>query len=463
MPHSQVQCDDCYYWYESQQEMTDHEQVCHSNIQLNDSYELTDRLDEIFNMNVMNADYGYQFSGKYSAPVQSKKPKNDILSRYHETFWQECPVEGCTYKCEKSSTKVFAHHLSTHPHASLKLRTLSFEDEETLAPYRCAKCNFFYQAKKALRNHMRQNLCDGIIDKIIFVREQQLWDQIRFKKKIRHKARQDIDDIIELHKFTFDANNKIESLTCRYCLAKNSEFAELEKHIENSHGRRAWLQYRRTMCQVLPVACTACSLCFASNDDYEEHIETKHCEFYKTEVGYIGNMRKMKGYSCSKEGIISVSLQVSMDRLPKTAIRSKPSNKKAKPQYDGELKDIDCPDCRKKFFRLADVYNHILRVHGKANWVQYRTKENPLTPYRCTKCHFVFSHKYSHPCERYANILCGKDEDVQEDDNVVVDKYSGLGQNIFCLYNISNLTPSRKAKLMEIILTLNSLPVLQLQ
>ena len=417
--------------------MLDHDLHCHSNIALNENYELTERLDEIFNMNVMNADYDYQFSGKYSSPVKTKVPKNDILSLYHETFWQECPFDGCSYKCEKAGKTVFTNHLASHPHANLKLRTLSFEDEETLAPFRCAKCNFFYQAKKGLRNHTRQNLCDGIIDKIIFVRDQQLWDQIRFKKKIRLKTRQDIDDIIELHKFTFDSNNKIESLTCRYCLRPHTEFGELEKHIENSHGRRAWLQYRRTMSDVLSVACTACSLCFASNADYDEHIKTKHCEFYNTEVGYIGNMRKMKGYSCSKEGVISVSLHVAIDRLPKTAIRTKgKANNKKSSQYDGELRDIDCPDCRKKFFRLADVYNHILRMHGKARWVQYRTKENPLTPVRCEKCHFVFSHKYAHPCQRYANILSGKDEDVQDDDNVVVDKYSGLGQVIVFWYKV---------------------------
>ena len=52
-------------------------------------------------------------------------------------------------------------------------------------------------------------------------------------------------------------------------MSKSTSHADLEKHIENEHGRRAWLQYRRNMSAVLHVACTSCTLCFSSNTAYE--------------------------------------------------------------------------------------------------------------------------------------------------------------------------------------------------
>ena len=89
---------DCFYWFETAEHQAVHDinHKCHSNQLLNGSFDLSDRLDEIFDMGIMNADYGYQFSGKYSNQVKGavRGPKNDIISLYHESFWKECPVEG---------------------------------------------------------------------------------------------------------------------------------------------------------------------------------------------------------------------------------------------------------------------------------------------------------------------------------------------------------------------------------
>jgi hypothetical protein len=64
----------------------------------------------------------------------------------------------------------------------------------------------------------------------------------------------------------------------------------------------------------------------------------------------------MKGYTCGKEGIISVRVQVALDRLPKATILQNKNTKQST-----SIKEIDCPDCRKKLFRLGDLFNHILR------------------------------------------------------------------------------------------------------
>lgn len=116
MAHSKVQCPKCDYWFESEEKMKDHEPYCHANVTLNSSYEITDRMDKIFDMNILNVDFGYEFSGKFSSPkLPQKGDKKDLIERYADNFWKECPVEGCDYVCEKGGMHIFAMHLGVHP------------------------------------------------------------------------------------------------------------------------------------------------------------------------------------------------------------------------------------------------------------------------------------------------------------------------------------------------------------
>ena len=116
LPHTKFQCSICYYWFETEEKMKDHEPYCQSNVQLNSSYEITDRMDEIFDMNILSVDFGYDFAGTFSSPkVTQKVEKNSLIDRYQENFWKECPVEGCDYVCEKGGMHIFSMHLGSHP------------------------------------------------------------------------------------------------------------------------------------------------------------------------------------------------------------------------------------------------------------------------------------------------------------------------------------------------------------
>ena len=169
-------------------------------------------------------------------------------------------------------------------------------NEETLAPYRCPRCNFSYNTKKALTQHLKQNLCDGILDKIRSHKESGEWDQIKFKRKIQYKPTQEIETILSLQNFVLDFKHNENPLTCKFCQSEEKDFQSLEKHISDSHGRRAWLHFRQILCPInLPIACTDCGLCFASEKARLHHLETKHCEFYRLEVEQVGKIKDLKG------------------------------------------------------------------------------------------------------------------------------------------------------------------------
>ena len=75
-----------------------------------------------------------------------------------------------------------------------------------------------------------------------------------------------------------------------------------------------------------------------------------------------------------------------------------------------------CTVCPKHFERWKELNLHIQKSHSTAEWVRFRTKPNPDLPYRCPDCHFTFTHKKQHKCQKYQNILTGKEEVSEEEE-----------------------------------------------
>ena len=160
---------------------------------------------------------------------------------------------------------------------------------------------------------MKQDLCDGILEKIRSLQDSGEWDKVQFKRKIQYKPKQDIEDILNLQKFSLDSAKDSGPLTCRFCQSEEKDMESLEKHISKSHGRRAWLYFRQIFNPInLPVACTECGLCFSSETARLHHLETKHCEFYRSEVEMVGKIKELKGYSYTPEGIITKNVAVQL-------------------------------------------------------------------------------------------------------------------------------------------------------
>ena len=90
--------------------------------------------------------------------------------------------------------------------------------------------------------------------------------------------------------------------------------------------------------------------------------------------------------------------------------------KKVDLRVHGELKGGQCTVCPRKFNLWRDLNLHIQKIHSRAEWVRFRTKAHPDFPYRCPDCHFIFTKKKWHACEKYQRILTGKEEVSEEEE-----------------------------------------------
>ena len=186
----------------------------------------SDRLDEIFELSVLQEDFNYSYNGlilsciKPTKKVASSQFENDKMEDYLNNFWSECPIAGCgDASCgpdryvytstiqidldaifriiqifsDKSGhskrSRLFKHHISGyHSQAKYKLHTLSFENENELAPVRCYACNWFFFKYRDRKEHLERGECSEIIAAIVKLKESGLWDKIKFKPNIRPKA-----------------------------------------------------------------------------------------------------------------------------------------------------------------------------------------------------------------------------------------------------------------------------------
>ena len=61
----------------------------------------SDRLDEIFELSVLQEDFNYSYNGlilsciKPAKKVASSQLENDKMEDYLNSFWSECPIAGC--------------------------------------------------------------------------------------------------------------------------------------------------------------------------------------------------------------------------------------------------------------------------------------------------------------------------------------------------------------------------------
>lgn len=111
-----------------------------------------------------------------------------IKTQTHEIF---------SDKSEHSKrSRLFKHHISGyHSQAKYKLHTLSFENENELAPVRCYVCNWFFFKYRDRKDHLNRGECSDNIAAIAKLKESGLWDKIKFKPNIRPKPIQVLDHI----------------------------------------------------------------------------------------------------------------------------------------------------------------------------------------------------------------------------------------------------------------------------
>lgn len=184
----------------------------------------SERLDEIFDLSVLQEDFNYSYNGlilsciKPPKKIASNQLENDKMEDYLNSFWSECPIAGCDdASCgpdryvymiqtrishdifrDKSGhskrSRLFKHHISGyHSQAKYKLHTLSFENENELAPVRCYVCNWFFFKYRDRKDHLNRGECSDNIAAIAKLKESGLWDKIKFKPNIRPKPVQVFD------------------------------------------------------------------------------------------------------------------------------------------------------------------------------------------------------------------------------------------------------------------------------
>ena len=229
------------------------------------------------------------------------------------------------------------------------------------------------------------------------------WFRVDLQKSFKKAKLQDIDDIMNMRKFS---RNKIFSLQCVACEKEFDTIVELDSHVKNNHTLRVWVAHNQRLTQYKPYFCQKCHFCFNTEDEFYYHLETKYCEFNQSSP--YSNLRKTKH---------SISMTPNVSRLTKMELegaanfdvvkkipKQKRTNYKIMAKINSNDEPFPCFVCEREFSEVVPFQTHLRSMHGVETWVQYKSLQLPQQQFRCSKCNLCFpSIDFKHDCNSYQN------------------------------------------------------------